>query len=946
MSAPTPAADRARADGYVDPYAGHGSTRDPRWGVYYQCDPVSDEQAIELVRGSPMAAKIVRKIVNEAFRPGFNLEIAERDDLRTAGGDVAGVDERPADRLKREVTAEWRRLNIPGAISQALKWERQFGGAAILLGLNDSQTKPAQKPGRNAKLEWLRVLRSRDLTPHRYYEDPYQEKCGEVELWQLNPSSKNGASSTSSMMLIHESRLVVFGGIRVTDENLVGQLPAFGDSVLMLVQAAVRRYERSLDNTEIVLGRHGEPTWRIEGLAELLSKDKGAGFQTRLAAMERARSALKLRVIDKNDELGASAQPLSGIREIIGIFESDLAAAGDMPVTELFGEAPGIGLGDAGAGPKGVWHANAQAWSNEHAVPPLERISRLLMAGLGGEPVDWKITQPPRAQTSDKEQAELDKLDADTDIAMVSATVITARDVARREKWQLRYQLEAAPDASGIEIPDDIRDPGDADPGDAAASADGKSTEVQATALNGAQVASMVGVITAVVTGQIPREAGAALLAFAFQVKEQGTVQAMLGPVGFKTTTPAPAPKAAPGAPASAPPAPPSPGQAEDEPRGDAADAKEDTKIAARAAVRRAVDAGDLEDPCDLACKDCGHTGADRRHEYDHHKGYSKKNHLKVEAVCTKCHRKRSLAEKAKRQRGDAQLREEDGKFGGSDGSPTKAEQERGKGGGRESKGEKSGAAAAKGKVEIKRFDKPAPPIDYSDAGAARIEAHAAEERAHYEAIAKQEVDDPGPPDDSDVDAVDAYDDSPAGIVREARTKVLAYHAEDAEAAVESVVGEVEERQQEARDGVAEAKEEIAGGRAVIRQEEREIKKLEAKRSAADDGEAADLDEEIKETRASLKESQEEVEAHERALTRHKEAVERAKLEIREAKKGAEARRARAIRSIADQVESGDLGLEEGERRMAALLKGGEVKLAAEDDPANEPDDPDEEDDS
>ncbi len=47
--------------------------------------------------------------------------------------------------------------------------------------------------------------------------------------------------------------------------------------------------------------------------------------------------------------------------------------------------------------------------------------------------------------------------------------------------------------------------------------------------------------------------------------------------------------------------------------------------------------------PNSIPCADCGHihSEGERRHEYDHHLGYSKEHHLDVESVCTICHNRR-----------------------------------------------------------------------------------------------------------------------------------------------------------------------------------------------------------------------------------------------------------------------------------------------------------------
>lgn len=61
-------------------------------------------------------------------------------------------------------------------------------------------------------------------------------------------------------------------------------------------------------------------------------------------------------------------------------------------------------------------------------------------------------------------------------------------------------------------------------------------------------------------------------------------------------------------------------------------------KIQARMTVNRLVKLGRLARPSELPCFDCGHTGEDKRHEYDHYLGYAAEVHQSVQAVCLDCH--------------------------------------------------------------------------------------------------------------------------------------------------------------------------------------------------------------------------------------------------------------------------------------------------------------------
>ena len=63
----------------------------------------------------------------------------------------------------------------------------------------------------------------------------------------------------------------------------------------------------------------------------------------------------------------------------------------------------------------------------------------------------------------------------------------------------------------------------------------------------------------------------------------------------------------------------------------------------ARQRINVEVRTGHRPHPNTLPCVDCGHVwrAGERRHEYDHHRGYAAEHHLDVVAVCTLCHAKR-----------------------------------------------------------------------------------------------------------------------------------------------------------------------------------------------------------------------------------------------------------------------------------------------------------------
>jgi hypothetical protein len=77
--------------------------------------------------------------------------------------------------------------------------------------------------------------------------------------------------------------------------------------------------------------------------------------------------------------------------------------------------------------------------------------------------------------------------------------------------------------------------------------------------------------------------------------------------------------------------------------------ARDGDKAQALQRINVEVRTGRRPHPNTLPCVDCDHvwTENERRHEYDHHKGYAAEHHLDVKPVCTTCHAIRDSARKA-----------------------------------------------------------------------------------------------------------------------------------------------------------------------------------------------------------------------------------------------------------------------------------------------------------
>lgn len=510
--------------GFSNPVTGVGMPGvDSRMASQYRAGWMTDELAIEMWRGDEIAHRIISMLPREALEPGVTLSIQDEEQTVTGLADT-----RPAAQLVEDVEAMHRNLRTEAVILRACEWERLFGGAAIWAGANDFRagdwSEPLDLGAPMMRLQWLDVIRSRDLYPHAYYEDPGHPKYGQVAVWLL--SRVTGSGRISQQALIHESRLFLFRGRRIVEDGtIITQNLAsaeFGDGIMLAIQPELRRFVEALDNTELAMRANGELVWQHQRLAEILGQEgEGEEFKALVSAMSYAQSILRARVVGADQTLTRQGVSLAGLSELVDKYENRVAGIAGVPRTKLFGEAPG-GLGNNGAGPQADWDETKRVYRKNNQLPAYEWVTRLGMRALGGEPRRWKLEGKPYRQPTEQEKTAQVKEEAGIDVQLMQAQVITVDEVRARPIWRERYSLpDPAAELDMSQVPDDIRAPGGGDPppgveagGPAAAPEEPKLAE---TALNGAQALAISAIAEKVAAGILPRESAVAQLMYSFK---------------------------------------------------------------------------------------------------------------------------------------------------------------------------------------------------------------------------------------------------------------------------------------------------------------------------------------------------------------------------------------------------------------------------------------------
>jgi hypothetical protein len=533
----TDAAPASRSDGWENVLTGLGRLgRDKRLGTQVAVQYLSTQQAELLWRGDDMAAKIIEKPPREMLRRWLDVLIA--GDSEASQGIAARLDE----------------LKARAALRDALQKTRAFGGAGILLGADDGAidlTKPLDE-SRLKSLRWLTVFDADELHPVEWYRGLQDRFYGQPSVYEIHP--RGGQAAFGSR--VHESRLLVFRGVQVSRRH-AAERNGWGDSVLVRVLEVLTDVGMAWGGAAHLLADFSQAVFRIRGLAEAIASGREDLIRKRIEAIELGRSVVRAALLDAGDpetgDAGESferkATPLAGYPDMLEQFKTRLAAAADMPITLLWGDSPkGLSTGDSSG--QAWWAEHIEGLQEEQLRDPVNRLVRLLMLEKGGatkgkEPPRWAVRFRPLRQLDPLQESDRRLKNAQADAAYVQAGVVMPEEVAASRFGGDTYGEDVVLDdglrgAMGEPVDPALTAPG---PG-----GDLKPKPAEAvdptTALNGAQVSSLLEIIQAVASKSLPRETGVATIAASFPLSTE-EADRLLGAVGrtfFHETAPPPAP--------------------------------------------------------------------------------------------------------------------------------------------------------------------------------------------------------------------------------------------------------------------------------------------------------------------------------------------------------------------------------------------------------------------
>lgn len=262
--------------------------------------------------------------VDDAFRAGFEIKSSElsKDEL---------------EQLQNYVDEE----EIMGTLVQALKWQRLFGGAGVVILTPDDQSLP------------LDIAKITPDTPVEFLD---------ADLWELNsqimnlqPAENYGTFQRPEHnenyfyygRKIHSSRVLRLNG-KKAPSFVRPRLRGWGMSVLEHIVRSMNQFLKNQDVIFELLDEAKVDVYKMKGFnTALLNADGTQAVTNRIQHANLIKNFVNAITMDKEDEYEQKTMAFSGLSEVLVQIRQGIASDLRMPMTKVFGiSAAGFNSGE------------------------------------------------------------------------------------------------------------------------------------------------------------------------------------------------------------------------------------------------------------------------------------------------------------------------------------------------------------------------------------------------------------------------------------------------------------------------------------------------------------------------------------------------------------------------------------------------------------------------
>ena len=364
--------------------------RDKSAGLVYQDYMLSDEELLHAYRNSWIAKKAVNIPAMDALRKWRHWQ-----------ADQAQI---------TLLEAEEKRLGLQLKLLQCKVLARLWGGAGIVIGVRGQDTSTPFDPEsvKQGGIEYLTVMSRRELASKGLMMDPMSEWYGRPEGYQV--------SNGTNLADVHPSRVVVQVGDPHPDPFLAtGPSNGWGDSSLQAVYRAMLNSDSTNANVASLVFEANVDVFGVPGLMEHMASEKyRQKLLDRFTLAAAGKSITKSLIRDTEEEYERHSASFAALPDVMQQMILFVSGAADIPLTRFLGQSP-AGMSSTGQHDMKNYHDRIQSIQTLEVQPALWRLDEaLIRSALGSRPSELFYSWAPLEQMSEKEQAEIAKLNAET----------------------------------------------------------------------------------------------------------------------------------------------------------------------------------------------------------------------------------------------------------------------------------------------------------------------------------------------------------------------------------------------------------------------------------------------------------------------------------------------------------------------------------------------------
>lgn len=427
-----------RQDGWINPITGLGiGGRDKTVsGFFGTCWNFSNWPELDaLYRSDGMARRVIDVVAAEMVRQGWEIETPDGEMINEAIIDLNGM----------------------CMLTDLVKWSRLYGGAIIVMGINDGLPLDYPVDVNNIRsINWLRVYdRFQTFIQFDSYNcDLNSKNYGNPDFYEINEYR------TAQTFTVHHSRVLRMDWALIPSrEKEINQ--GWGDSVLQSTYEQLRNYGTTFANVALIMQDFVNGVLKIPDLSQYLASNACGrdDIQQRLNYANITKSTLGMLVLDGGEDFEKLTTNVSGIPEIIDRFMLALSAVTGIPATLLFGRSP-AGFNATGESDIRNFYDLIKQYQESKLRPCLERLIRYIMVSKEGPtkgriPPKWTLKFTPLWQNSEEQEANIRRIVAETDAIYIDRGVLDPDEVAISRygagQWSMQTQIDLEARKNGFE---------------------------------------------------------------------------------------------------------------------------------------------------------------------------------------------------------------------------------------------------------------------------------------------------------------------------------------------------------------------------------------------------------------------------------------------------------------------------------------------------------------